>query len=159
MFPIVVGLLLANLQDVPGYAIRLVCFLEKESNRRRVYTGIRVRWWNFEGAIVVIEGLAQVMFVLRVGAPSILIGAPKNAQGFAVCGIFRHQSFENILGATRRSHLSQGQSHPLLEPVVIRMIIDCCASCIISGEKFPSGERALYKGTDGFDVIHPFGAA
>src|SRR2546421_2880303 len=101
MFPVVIRLLLANFQDRLSYVIGFICFLEEESDGRRVYARIGIRRCHLERAIIVVEGLPQIMFVLRVRAPAILVGASENAQSFAVRRILRDQRLENILGATR----------------------------------------------------------
>jgi hypothetical protein len=99
------------------------------------------------------------MLMIGVRAPSIFVGSPEEAQGFAISRIFRGQGMKNGLGASRRAHLSKGQRHALSEPVIIRMRDEAGASAVVSREEFARGKRALHISVDSLDVVHPLGSA
>src|SRR5438067_4773763 len=79
VLPVVVRLRLTDFQDRLSYATGLVRLLEEKRDGCCVYAWIRIRRWKFESAVIVVEGLPQVMFIIRVCAPSILAGASQNA--------------------------------------------------------------------------------
>ena len=120
---------------------------------------IGLRRLHFESAIVVAERLPQVVLVIGVRAPSVFVGSSEETQRFPIGWIFRGQGMENGLGASGRTHLSQGQRHALSKPVIVRMRVKAGASPIVSREEFARGKRALHISVDRLDIVQPFGSA
>ena len=157
VFPIVIWLGLADFQDLCGQAAGLVRLFEEKSDRRRVYSRVKIWRLDFEGAIVAIERLPQTMFVGGIRAPLILVGSTKDAQCLAVGRVTRDQGCQNFLGTRGRAHLRERQRHALFEPVVLRMkLVDGRARGIVRHQEFARGKRPAHKVMGSRDIGHPF---
>ena len=91
-------------------------FVQKESDRCGVNTGIIIGRLDLKGAVVIIERFAQITFVRRICLPLILVSSPEDAECFPIWGSCPAERYQHFLGAIGRAHLSEGQSHALLEP-------------------------------------------
>src|SRR5436190_19369559 len=78
VLPVIVRLALANLQHSLRDLCRLVLFLQKKRDGRRVDAGIRIRWRNLKGAIVAVESLPKAALVGRTSTPLVFVGPAKD---------------------------------------------------------------------------------
>ena len=112
---------------------------------------------NFKGAIVAIEGLSQVLLVVRIGAPLVLVRPAEDTKCLTIVRVLDCQGVENRLGAGGGPHLSKCQGQSLFKPVISRMHFQRGAGGVVGREKFPGRKRALHKGMDCLDIVDPLG--